>query len=577
MLIMYKDDAEPILQHHMPTIKTCEVKLVQYRKPGPTLPTLVLTFSNDEAADKSRRRRSSRTGALGLKDVFPNSLFFRSDPDAEYSIYDWQLALQQLIGAVSDVSTPLSPMSPSSPPFAGFKNPFSTAQKKSSSRSDRRNQISNASHTSMNTDSSNDYNASEATLSDARNALEQIITPSPSLKSRRSDLSSQASSIGRPPGYQGTFPIPRSSDLPSPVSMVGAEDQLIAGWTSAQGRSSALSNHTRGSNSVSASAAGTPPPPAQTILDRAFQMRMIPGSEKTADQEAKLSSIARFEALMRETDERIRAGKHSAKNAGKESAAPEWDLAEEDEEEEDDVDRQESTDLLEQPGDQQFNTPTLSVHQIPTQAQRALEFISGRTIDELQRPMSNRRPSSSRETPNSTSSNPPPLPRSVSTDMTGYTARAQAKRASRPLSMVLSVSSPQFEDLTPTSTNTLKRRSSNSANRLSLTGDFAKRLSSGSSLLPAQSHASDGTASSIRDYDSVAGGDYVDRDEIYTEDEYDHHNNIGASLVQGSRLSRLSALTHDVDGESENSYVPNDRKYGWRGSGFGAGAFSQEF
>src|SRR5205085_12368607 len=93
-----------------------------------------------------------------------------------------------------------------------------------------------------------------------------LISPSPSLRSKSSNISSQASSFGRPQGYQTILPIQQMpADLPSPVSTTGFDDGSILGWTSAQGRSSALSQHTRGSNSVSM--AGTPPAPRETILD----------------------------------------------------------------------------------------------------------------------------------------------------------------------------------------------------------------------------------------------------------------------------------------------------------------------
>jgi hypothetical protein len=48
----------------------------------------------------------------------------------------------------------------------------------------------------------------------------------------------------------------------------------------------------------------SPPGPRETILDRAFQMRCIPGSDREVPGEEKLSSLARFDALMREADEK---------------------------------------------------------------------------------------------------------------------------------------------------------------------------------------------------------------------------------------------------------------------------------
>lgn len=48
---------------------------------------------------------------------------------------------------------------------------------------------------------------------------------------------------------------------------------------------------------------GSPPFPRETILDRAFQLRYIPGSDQQIPGEEKLSSLARFEALMQQADE----------------------------------------------------------------------------------------------------------------------------------------------------------------------------------------------------------------------------------------------------------------------------------
>ncbi|KAM0204370.1 hypothetical protein ACHAPI_000123 [Fusarium lateritium] len=116
------------------------------------------------------------------------------------------------------------------------------------------------------------------------------------------------------PGQHYTTVLP--TDLPSPVNTTSDyRGEFIEGWTSAQGRASTMSSPIRGRGSISSqpphpSIAGiessSPPGPRETILDRAFQMRCIPGSEKEVPGEEKLSSLARFEALMREADDKIK-------------------------------------------------------------------------------------------------------------------------------------------------------------------------------------------------------------------------------------------------------------------------------
>ena len=349
------------------------------------------------------------------------------------------------------------------------------------------------------------------------------------------------------------------ADLPSPVSTNGFDDQSILGWTSAQGRSSALSSHTRGSNSVSV--AGTPPAPRETILDRAFQMRYIPGSDRLPEPEedGKLSSIARFEALMRDADERLKSRGASSKATNRMARVNGWDLEEEDENDSEDSDiedeafRPGTSDYTGRYGleDDDVDSLALSIHEMPTPAQRALEYISGRSTP---REVSQRRPLS------------PPAPLPPMSPPRSKTTPPRVQRKERPKSMAFpsSTSPEKAADYDPhvsiaSSTATaMKRRSSSSTKRLSFT-DFAKRLSSTSSLLLVQtnnsSSASNGAASS-RNSRQSSEASFVDPDEVV--------------LHRGLSQSRLSGMGHPGVGMRGGQMSEMDAKRcGWRGSGLG--------
>jgi len=327
----------------------------------------MLEMKPDSEAEKQRKRRSSRTGGLGGKDPWGGIMLFRTVPEERYNIYDWQITVKALLTPDEPEESPLSPISP---PFNSFTNPFASRDIRTPSGSTNRPDFQGR------TPSQNTYPHAQP----PRERPSALISPSPSLRSRRSDLSSQASSSHPPMGFTTSHPqnfttVP--ADLPSPASTSGYDTQFIEGWTSAQGRSSALSSHTRGSNSIASAVTpiapigSTPPGPRETILDRAFQMRCIPGSERIVEKDdEKISSIARFEALMREVDERKEAKAQGQSNQGTQG----WDLdeeseesgsgdIEEEEEEDDDADGMEMS-------DQDVS--------IPTPAQRALDYISGR-------------------------------------------------------------------------------------------------------------------------------------------------------------------------------------------------------
>ncbi|KAF4632957.1 hypothetical protein G7Y89_g5169 [Cudoniella acicularis] len=535
-----KGDWEFISQFPLSTFKSCEIKPVQHRKQGNSVLTLTLEFKADSVSDKQRKRRSSRT-ALTSKDPWANVLLFRTVPDERYNIADWLNALKPRLTPDTPEDSPLSPASPS---FHTFTNPFAPRDTKSSAGSTGRD-IQRGSNQTV-----GPY------LHGSRDRPSQLISPSPSLRSRRSDLSSQASSLHPPMGFTSSHPqnytTTLPSDLPSPALTSGYDAQFIEGWTSAQGRSSALSSHTRGSNSIASAIspmfASTPPGPRETILDRAFQMRCIPGSERVPEKdEEKVSSIARFEALMREVDERKKQkGIVSQENTRKKQ---EWDLDEE----------REDSDVVESDDD----GLDMSDHDVgmPTPAQRALDYISGRRppVPQSLRPLS--------PTPRS-----PPIPFLNQQAMSafhggpsssgGLRPRAgttsSRNRTSRPSSMALpsrsmsSAAIPTLKEMkegirenSNSGNGNLKannddkrqekRRSSTSVKRLSFQ-EFAKRLSSTSSLLLVQTNAS---SSSGRDGSRRTSSEY----EFGSEEQSIRSPAIGNSI----RDSR-------------------DKRCGWRGS-----------
>lgn len=500
----------------------------------------MIEFKPDSMSEKQRKRRSSRTAGLTSKDPWANVLLFRTIPEERYNIYDWQATVKPKLTPDAPDDSPLSPSSPS---FHTFTNPFGSRDGKTPSGSSGRPEFQRiGSNQNMNT-----YPHAPKD----RDRPSAMISPSPSLRSRRSDLSSQASSLHPPMGfnhnqnYTNTLP----SDLPSPASTSGYDAQFIEGWTSAQGRSSALSSHTRGSNSIAsavtpiAPVASTPPGPRETILDRAFQMRYIPGSERIHDKdEEKVSSIARFEALMREVDERK---KHKATHESVRNKS-EWDLDEE----------SEASDLELDDEDDEADGLEMSDHDIsiPTPAQRALDYISGRRTPQ---PPSSRPLSPAPRSPPIPFLNPqamsafhsgPPLssggglrPRAGTTSSRNNTSRPNS--LALPSRSVSAVTIPSLKDsgtssgsnLRASSSDKEKRRSSTSVKRLSFQ-EFAKRLSSTSSLLLVQTNAS---SSSGRDGSRRTSSEYGVENE-----EKNVRNPV---IVPGDR-------------------DPRDKRCGWRGS-----------
>ncbi|KAA8563656.1 hypothetical protein EYC84_011678 [Monilinia fructicola] len=507
-----KGDWEYIAQHPISAFKSCEIHSI---------------------SEKQRKRRSSRTGGLtSNKDAqWADTLLFRSVPEDRNNIYDWQITIKPRLQQVDDVEetpmSPMSPMSPLSPIFTSFTNPFSPREPRPSSQNGKQEP-----QPRLPLQSINQYAQTQ------RERPSALISPSPSIRSHRSDLSSQASSSHPPMAFTSTHSqnynnTTLPNDLPSPVSVSGY-DNFIEGWTSAQGRSSALSHHTRGSNSIASaigpslpSASTTSPGPRETILDRAFQMRCIPGSERLQDKdEEKISSIARFEAIMRENDARVlqRSATSATDSYGK--YKPGWELEEESEESDN-----------EDPG-LRFSEQ-LDSHDVlmPTPAQRALDYIAGR---QTQTSSSNSRPISptspipfmNRDAMNALHSGSSSTNQSFSSTTNGLrprtgTTSTHMRRNSRPSSLALpprSISTtavPTSKDggsggsgnTGPISSKAERddRRSSISTKRLSF-HEFARRLSSTSSLLLVQTNASSnsGRGDSFKERDDSRRGSVSD-------------------------------------------------------------------
>lgn len=551
------------MQHPISSFQSLEIRSLQYRKQGPTLPTLVINLKPDAEYEKQRKRRSSRTGGLtSSKDPYANQLLFRTIPEERFNIYDWQIAIQPLLTS-NEYDDALSPISP---PFTSFTNPFA---------SNPFNSRDTQSSSSLNQKPEFKRRPSNQTTTSSNHAPKvdrpsALISPSPSLRSRRSDLSSQAS-LQPPMGHTSSHPqgftpgLP--PDLPSPASTSGYDTQFIEGWTSAQGRSSALSSHTRASNSIASVAspnisataiASSPPGPRETILDRAFMMKYIPGSERVHDKdEENISSIARFEALMREVDKRkeLRNARQTSISQNRHGRG----LRDESEESEmgdeerlvEDIDIADGLELDEEEV------------VIPTPAQRALDYISGRRAPLPSSP--------SREYPVSSSSRSPPIPFLNQQAMSALQGNGPAegglrpptgKRRTRPHS-ISAATMPSLLSMNNSTGGMLavqesepkgkeKRRSSTSIKRLSFT-EFTKRLSSTSSLLLVQTNASSssGSHNSKRESSEIGYGSF-DGDEV---------------MKGGLRNSSGMAMgIRGGAGPSGNDREMRDKRCGWRGS-----------
>src|SRR5690606_19309561 len=137
----------------------------------------------------------------------------------------------------------------------------------------------------------------------ARERPSTLSSESPSLRSKRSDVSSPSSNYLSQqyaytvPGQHYTTVLP--TDLPSPVNTTG--DHQGERGMGGLGRESTVSSPRLGRESLGSHTqqvlgadSSSPPGPRETILDRAFQMHYLQGAENRVPGEEKLSSVARF-------------------------------------------------------------------------------------------------------------------------------------------------------------------------------------------------------------------------------------------------------------------------------------------
>lgn len=316
--------------------------MAAHRKQGPVLPTLIVNIAPDPTTEKIRKRRSSRAATLvSHNNNGPTILWFRTDGET-YKLHEWARCIQASCQPSIPENLPMSPMSPISPGSPSFQNPFVPLPYRDPS---------DFSHPRPQSGSrSGLYHKTSSSLNTSGRERPLTISDTPSLRSRRSDLSSLTSS--NPPGtgttqsYGSILP----SDLPSPATTAGESfGGFIEGWTSAQGRSSMLNSPARlvrdslGSNPPLSPPAildsGSPPAPRETILDRAFQMKYIPGSEQQVPGEEKLSSLARFEALMQQVDaQRRKQSLRPLSVAQQMELKSAWDLDDDSDEDDSDAD-----------------------------------------------------------------------------------------------------------------------------------------------------------------------------------------------------------------------------------------------
>ncbi|TEA22000.1 hypothetical protein C8034_v006098 [Colletotrichum sidae] len=507
-LLNLQDDWEPSCQYPVSSIIDCQVQMLAHRKQGPVLPTLVITIN-----DKEKKRRSSRAaGLMSSKESTATTLWFRTPPD------DHHLSLHEWARFIISRKLPMSPESPASP---SFTNPFSQQQQQQQQQRPRDgvDYFPRPPSGNPNTRTTLHHKNSTQTYS-SRDRPVTLGSDSPSLRSKRSDISSPTS-IHHPAHLGFVMPDPNKyttvlpTDIPSPITTMSdyQQSEFIEGWTAAQGRSSTVSSPIRGRGSMSSGGpqpfpgadSSSPPAPRETILDRAFQLRCIPGSEQEIPGEEKLTSLARFDALMREADEKRRhqsqtavaekAAMQSAFDVDDDSSEEEEDEEEEEDDDDDDDDDEDQDDFAHE-ADGSGNRHTL----IPPNAQRALEYFSSRP----DAPMSPRSPVMRSSPANfSVPLQAPSRPHTAHSRMRPNVAQrtySQPQPTDQERLDVFPSASGKISEDGGSRANGEKRTSGSSAKRLSFT-EFTRRLSSTSSLLLVQNNTSGGSSCGSSEFD----------------------------------------------------------------------------
>lgn len=285
---------------------------------------------------------------MPTKESTTTTLWFRTPPDDHHrSLHDWrQFILARKL--------PISPESPASPTFT---NPFSGRGKEAAG------------------DVQRSYKGAYARDRDAPGIS---TSESHSLRSKCSDISSPTSAAHPAfphrsiPGQNYTTLLPTDipADLPSPATS-GSDEGAQARSASISSPRMAMERPDRRHASVSAGALS--PVSRETILDRAFQMRCIPGSERAVPGEEKLSSLARFDALMRESEAR-RLKRVAEERAERQARRREEHSSGESTSEESEDESEDSDEYYLEQERVRSRRQTL----IPPATQRALEFITGR-------------------------------------------------------------------------------------------------------------------------------------------------------------------------------------------------------
>lgn len=377
MLITPQEDSECIQQHCVTSITACEVQQHAHRKQGRVLPTLIVHISPNPTTDKLRKRRSTRTGGLTTtKDIGPTTLYFRPAEESRYSLGDWARHIQHLIQPLTFGHEPLSPVSPS---FSGSGTTVPSAHsplESPATETSTKNRLRSKLHSKSS--SRAQVSSNDPTIASRPEA--------PSLRSSRSDMSSHNNPMlaGARNFVQQHYTNTPYSNLPSPTSTAtDYQDHWVEGWTSAQGRSSALSSPTKERASTSSSRgphdsvmeSSSPPAPRETILDRAFQLRCIPGSEREMPGEEKLTSLAKFEALMREAEERQKGSGMDSSPTAHENLKSAWD-------EDDDSDEDEASRTIEEEEEEDSDEDELEQHMdnggMDQSTFKALQFVANR-------------------------------------------------------------------------------------------------------------------------------------------------------------------------------------------------------
>ncbi|KAG5948882.1 hypothetical protein E4U60_000360 [Claviceps pazoutovae] len=296
----WQEDWEPIQRWLLSDVSDCQVQQVSNRKQGPVLPTLVVTI-----CDNQRKRRSSRAaGFMSSKDSGVKTLWFRTPPDDHHpSLHEWARFITAKKSSVSNAVG--SPTSPVSPTF--FQTP----------NYERQDHVSRPGSGNRGPHHMHSF-AAAAYSTTPLDPCATLCSESPSLRSRRSDLSSPSSNNHST--HRTPYAIPEqhyTTIMPGDILVPGLQGehqgQIVEGWTSAKGWSSSISSPIKSRDSVGSSQSqplspivdvSSPPAPGETILDRAFQLGQIPGAGSPIPGQEKLSSIARFDALMRDSDDK---------------------------------------------------------------------------------------------------------------------------------------------------------------------------------------------------------------------------------------------------------------------------------